>query len=108
MISNTQGKKKVERDDHTTAHGGAVFTLTVIIRARVRATLGVARVAFGEVNLCPGGGPTVGFEPLDGTGETILALGGTQVTGALRHTLKIPIRAGPEGLVSPIGRLQIR
>lgn len=72
------------------------------------ATLGVARVAFGEVHLCPGGGPTVGFEPLDGSRETILALGGTQVSGALRHTLKIPIPTGSERLGSPIGSLQIR
>jgi len=108
MISNTQAKKGARDDEHTTAHGGAVFTLTIIIRARVRATLGVARVALGQVHLCPGGGPTVRFQPLDGTGETILALGGTQVSGTLRHTLKIPIRARPEGLVSPIRRLQIR
>lgn len=74
----------------------------------MRATLRVARVALGEVHLRPGGGPTIGFEPLDCSRKTILALRGTQVSGALRHTLKIPIRAAPEGLGSPIGRLQIR
>lgn len=45
---------------------------------------------------------------MDGIRKTILALAGTQIPGALRHTLEIPIPARPERLINPIGRLQIR
>ena len=44
---------------------------------------------------------------MDGIRKTILALAGTQIPGALRHTLEIPITARSECLVNPIGRLQI-
>lgn len=63
---------------------------------RAVSTLREARVALGQVNVPPRGGPTLGLQPLDRVRDAILALRWAQIANALRHALNIPGPTGPK------------
>ncbi|PON47772.1 hypothetical protein TorRG33x02_322240 [Trema orientale] len=91
--TNNRTNTKPETSNTRLAKPNQLFQLT--ISGGVGSTFREPRVALGQVHVTPGGGPTIGPQPLDRVREAILALGWAQVPHALRHPLQVPGAADP-------------